>query len=122
MVFGCGGERDRTKRAPMAAIASRGADVVVVTSDNPRSEDPAAIVAEVRAGLVAPAEGGGRAIVEIDRRAAIARAFGEARPGDLVVLAGKGHETTQDLGERVVPFDDRLVAAELLGGTAGGSP
>jgi len=122
VVFGCGGERDRTKRAPMAAVASRGADVVVVTSDNPRSEDPAAIVAEVRAGLVAPTEGGGRAIVEIDRRSAIARAFGEARPGDLVVLAGKGHETTQDLGERVVPFDDRLVAAELLGDAAGGSP
>ena len=72
VVFGCGGERDRTKRAPMAAVASRGADVVVVTSDNPRSEDPGAIVAEVRAGLVAPAEGGGRAIVELDRRAAIA--------------------------------------------------
>jgi UDP-N-acetylmuramoyl-L-alanyl-D-glutamate--2,6-diaminopimelate ligase len=122
VVFGCGGERDRTKRAPMAAVASRGADLVVVTSDNPRSEDPGAIVAEVRAGLVAPSEGGGRAIVEVDRRSAIARAFGEAGPGDLVVLAGKGHETTQDLGERVVPFDDRLVAAELLAGVAGGSP
>lgn len=120
VVFGCGGDRDRSKRAPMAAVASRGADLVVVTSDNPRSEDADAILAEVRAGLVPPAEGGGRAVVEVDRRAAIAIALAEAAPGDLVVLAGKGHETTQDLGERVVPFDDRLVAAELLAGHRAG--
>jgi UDP-N-acetylmuramoyl-L-alanyl-D-glutamate--2,6-diaminopimelate ligase len=120
VVFGCGGDRDRTKRAPMGGAASRGADVVVVTSDNPRSEDPQAIVEEVRAGLVSPAEGGARALAEVDRRAAIALALGQAHAGDLVVLAGKGHETTQDLGERVVPFDDRLVAAELLRGGAAG--
>jgi UDP-N-acetylmuramoyl-L-alanyl-D-glutamate--2,6-diaminopimelate ligase len=122
VVFGCGGDRDRSKRAPMAAVASRSADVVVVTSDNPRSEDPRAIVEDVRAGLVPTVAGGARALVEVDRRAAIALALGEAGPGDLVLLAGKGHETTQDLGGRVVPFDDRVVAAELLGGSAPGRP
>jgi UDP-N-acetylmuramoyl-L-alanyl-D-glutamate--2,6-diaminopimelate ligase len=116
VVFGCGGDRDRAKRAPMAAVASRDADVVVVTSDNPRSEDPQAIIEQIRAGLVPPTDGGARATVEVDRRAAIGLALREARPGDLVVLAGKGHETTQELAERVVPFDDRRVAAELLGG------
>ena len=108
VVFGCGGERDRAKRPLMGEVAARLADVAVLTNDNPRSEDPAAIIEEVRAG----AEG---LVVEPDRRAAIALAFERARPGDVVVLAGKGHEATQVIGGDGRPFDDRAVAAELLG-------
>jgi UDP-N-acetylmuramoyl-L-alanyl-D-glutamate--2,6-diaminopimelate ligase len=111
LVFGCGGDRDRQKRAPMGAIAARGADVAWVTSDNPRSEDPAAIAAEIVAG--APA---GALRVELDRRAAIGAAIAAAHAGDLVLIAGKGHETTQTLGDRVLPFDDREVARAALGG------
>ncbi|MEA2932994.1 MAG: UDP-N-acetylmuramoyl-L-alanyl-D-glutamate--2,6-diaminopimelate ligase [Actinomycetota bacterium] len=118
VVFGCGGDRDHGKRRLMGAIAARLADVAVITSDNPRSEDPAAIIAAVLAG--AEGRGGDRArgsadvVVEPDRRAAIALALSSARPGDVVVLAGKGHETTQVMGDRVVPFDDRVVAADEL--------
>jgi UDP-N-acetylmuramoyl-L-alanyl-D-glutamate--2,6-diaminopimelate ligase len=108
-VFGCGGDRDRGKRPLMGAVAARGADRAWVTNDNPRSEDPAAIAAEVLAG--APA---GALTVELDRRAAIAAAVAEARPGDLVLIAGKGHETTQTIGSQVLPFDDRVVAREAL--------
>jgi len=108
LVFGCGGDRDRTKRPAMGEVAARLADVVVVTSDNPRSEDPAAIAAAVREG----ASGPGSVTTELDRRAAIATALAEAGPGDVVVVAGKGHETTQDAGGAVVPFDDRVVVAE----------
>jgi UDP-N-acetylmuramoyl-L-alanyl-D-glutamate--2,6-diaminopimelate ligase len=108
-VFGCGGDRDRGKRPLMGAVAARGADRAWVTNDNPRSEDPAAIAAEVLAG--APA---GSLTVELDRRAAIAAAVAEARPGDLVLIAGKGHETTQTIGSQVLPFDDRVVAREAL--------
>uniref|UniRef100_A0A832I025 UDP-N-acetylmuramoyl-L-alanyl-D-glutamate--2,6-diaminopimelate ligase n=1 Tax=Eiseniibacteriota bacterium TaxID=2212470 RepID=A0A832I025_UNCEI len=114
LVFGCGGDRDRGKRPLMGRIAAEAADRAWVTSDNPRSEDPAAIAADVRAG-----DPHGRLAVELDRRAAIARALGEARPGDVVLVAGKGHETTQTIGGRVLPFDDREVARELL---AGGRP
>jgi UDP-N-acetylmuramoyl-L-alanyl-D-glutamate--2,6-diaminopimelate ligase len=112
VVFGAGGDRDREKRPEMGAVVARGADVAVVTSDNPRSEDPLAIITSICSGMV----GDYRAtvIVEPDRRAAIAAAFREARPGDVVVIAGKGHETTQTLGTHVVPFDDRHVARELL--------
>jgi UDP-N-acetylmuramoyl-L-alanyl-D-glutamate--2,6-diaminopimelate ligase len=110
VVFGCGGDRDTTKRGPMGAIATAGADLAVVTNDNPRSEDPAAIVAAVLDGI----EDRSRALVEPDRRAAIALALGRAAPGDVVVIAGKGHETTQTTGEHVTPFDDRVVARELL--------
>jgi UDP-N-acetylmuramoyl-L-alanyl-D-glutamate--2,6-diaminopimelate ligase len=106
VVFGCGGERDTTKRPLMGRAAEEGADVVVVTSDNPRSEDPERIIGEVLTGFERRPW-----LVEPDRRAAIRAALGEARPGDIVVIAGKGHETTQEIGTRVQPFDDRAVAA-----------
>jgi UDP-N-acetylmuramoyl-L-alanyl-D-glutamate--2,6-diaminopimelate ligase len=111
VVFGCGGDRDRTKRPTMGEVATRLADLAVLTSDNPRSEDPGAIIEQVRAGVTRTDV----LVVEPDRRAAIAVALDAARPGDVVVLAGKGHETTQVIGSQVVPFDDRAVAAELLG-------
>ena len=109
-VFGAGGDRDRDKRPKMGRAGAELSDLAVVTSDNPRSEDPAAIVAEVVAGT------GDREVeVEVDRRAAIALAFGRAEPGDTVVIAGKGHEQGQELeGGRKVPFDDREVAREEL--------
>lgn len=110
VVFGCGGERDRGKRPMMGAVATRLADEVVITSDNPRSEDPAAIAAEVVAGALDPS----RCSVELDRRAAIARALVAGRPGDVVVVAGKGHETTQQIGAQMLAFDDRVVVAEEL--------
>lgn len=113
-VFGCGGDRDRGKRPLMGAAAARGADRAWVTNDNPRSEEPASIAAQIVAG--APA---GALRVELDRRAAIAAAVAEARPGDLVLIAGKGHETTQTVGAQVLPFDDRQVAREVLTGLAG---
>jgi UDP-N-acetylmuramoyl-L-alanyl-D-glutamate--2,6-diaminopimelate ligase len=109
-VFGCGGDRDRGKRAEMGAAATRGADVVVVTSDNPRSEDPAAIIADVMAGVA-----GGHAIA--DRREAIASVLGSAAPGDVVVIAGKGHEQGQTIAGVTHPFDDAQVARELLAAT-----
>jgi UDP-N-acetylmuramoyl-L-alanyl-D-glutamate--2,6-diaminopimelate ligase len=116
VVFGCGGDRDRTKRPHMGAVAVELADVVVVTSDNPRHEDPEAIIAEIVAGIADPAgrQDEGTLVVEADRRAAIATALDRARPGDVVVVAGKGHETTQTIGDRALPFDDREVARELL--------
>ena len=107
-VFGCGGDRDRGKRPEMGRIASELADVTIVTSDNPRSEDPGAIVAEVVAGATQPVE------VEVDRRTAIERALELARPGDVVVIAGRGHEREQELADRRVPFDDREVARAAL--------
>ena len=107
-VFGCGGDRDRAKRPLMGRIAAELADVAIVTSDNPRSEDPAAIIEEVVAG--AP----DRLEVEPDRRAAIERALELAEPGDVVVIAGKGHEQGQEVAGRVLPFDDREVAREAL--------
>ncbi len=112
-VFGCGGDRDRDKRPLMGGIAARLADVCVVTSDNPRSEEPQAIIAEILAGIPGPENGGIE--VEPDRRAAIALAFSVAAPGDTVVIAGKGHEQGQELaGGRKIPFDDREVATEEL--------
>ncbi len=107
-VFGCGGDRDRMKRPAMGEVASRLADTVIVTSDNPRSEEPAAIIAEVVAGT------DGNAVVEPDRAAAIARALAQADEGDVVVIAGKGHEQGQERGGTVVPFDDREVARDAL--------
>ena len=111
-VFGCGGDRDRTKRPLMGAVAARLSDVIVITSDNPRSEPPESIVEEILRGV----NGGRRAErhVIVDRRDAITRAIELARPGDAVVLAGKGHETYQVLRDRTVPFDDRQVAREAL--------
>jgi UDP-N-acetylmuramoyl-L-alanyl-D-glutamate--2,6-diaminopimelate ligase len=110
-MFGCGGDRDRSKRPLMGRAAGAGSDVVVVTSDNPRSEDPLAIMEEVLPGLSGTSA---RVIVEPDRRHAIELAIGEARLGDLVLLAGKGHEKTQTIGTQVIPFDDVAVARELL--------
>ncbi len=111
-VFGAGGDRDRDKRPKMGRAGAELSDLAVVTSDNPRSEDPAAIVAEVAAG----ARGGGAEVeVEVDRRAAIALALARAEPGDTVVIAGKGHEQGQEFeGGRKIPFDDREVAREEL--------
>jgi UDP-N-acetylmuramoyl-L-alanyl-D-glutamate--2,6-diaminopimelate ligase len=110
-VYGCGGDRDRGKRPKMGRAAGEGSDFVVVTSDNPRSEDPATIIAESVVGLC---ETGTRFAVEPDRRKAIALALGEANTGDIVLLAGKGHERTQITREGELPFDDRLVASEEL--------
>jgi UDP-N-acetylmuramoyl-L-alanyl-D-glutamate--2,6-diaminopimelate ligase len=110
-VFGAGGDRDRGKRPQMGRAGAGLSDLAIVTSDNPRSEDPEAIVAEVVSGI----EDGSEVEVEVDRRAAIALALGRAQPGDTVVIAGKGHEQGQELkGGRKVPFDDRKVAAEEL--------
>ncbi len=107
-VFGAGGDRDAGKRPQMGRIASELADVPILTSDNPRSEDPAAIADQVLAGMSGEPE------VELDRRAAIARAIELAEPGDVVVIAGKGHERGQEISGRIVPFDDREVASEAL--------
>jgi UDP-N-acetylmuramoyl-L-alanyl-D-glutamate--2,6-diaminopimelate ligase len=117
VVFGAGGDRDRDKRPKMGRAGAAGSDLAIVTSDNPRSEDPEAIVAEVTAGT----GGGGEVEVEADRRAAIALAFERARPGDTVLIAGKGHEQGQEFEEgRKVPFDDREVAREELDRLDGG--
>jgi UDP-N-acetylmuramoyl-L-alanyl-D-glutamate--2,6-diaminopimelate ligase len=111
-VFGAGGDRDRAKRPLMGRAGGVLSDLAVVTSDNPRSEDPEAIVAEVAAGA---REGDAELLVEVDRHAAIALALGRARPGDTVVIAGKGHEQGQEFeGGRKIPFDDREVAREEL--------
>jgi len=121
-VFGCGGDRDRAKRPLMGEIAAKLADFTVVTSDNPRSEPPGAIVAQVLDGVRRSA-GPERYQAEVDRRAAIRQALRLARPGDAVIIAGKGHEQGQELsGGHRIPFDDRVVAAEELRALpAGGS-
>jgi UDP-N-acetylmuramoyl-L-alanyl-D-glutamate--2,6-diaminopimelate ligase len=117
-VFGCGGDRDRGKRPQMGAIAARLADRVIVTSDNPRGEEPRAIVDEILAGI--PDGAPARVSAEVDRRAAIAAAVAEARAGDVLVVAGKGHEQGQELaGGRKVPFDDVTVVREALRARAG---
>lgn len=110
VVFGAGGDRDREKRPSMGGTAASLADLAVVTSDNPRSEDPDSIIADILAGA------GDRAnvIVDRDRAAAIATALANARPGDIVVIAGKGHEKGQEIGSRILPFDDVEVAREAL--------
>jgi UDP-N-acetylmuramoyl-L-alanyl-D-glutamate--2,6-diaminopimelate ligase len=107
-VFGCGGDRDRGKRPLMGRIASELADVAIVTSDNPRREDPLAIIEEIVSGA------DGELAVEPDRRAAIGRAVELARPGDVLLIAGKGHERGQEFRGRTLPFDDREVAREAL--------
>ena len=112
-LFGCGGDRDRSKRPLMGQAAAEASDFVVLTSDNPRSEDPLAIMNDALVGIRrvdVPH------VVEPDRAAAIARALKEAREGDLVILAGKGHETYQVLKDKTIPFDDRVVAREVLRG------
>jgi UDP-N-acetylmuramoyl-L-alanyl-D-glutamate--2,6-diaminopimelate ligase len=111
LVFGCGGDRDRGKRAPMGEIAGRMADIAIATSDNPRSEDPDAILRDVEVGLAA--SGATKYLKIADRREAIRSAIELSNPGTVVVIAGKGHETTQVIGTNEMPFDDRKVAAEL---------
>lgn len=111
VVLGCGGDRDRGKRPLMGESATRLADLAVITSDNPRSEDPLAIIEEIEPGA---RRGGGPYEVEPDRRAAIRLAVREAAPGDVVVIAGKGHETGQEFADRTIPFDDRAVAREEI--------
>ena len=130
-VFGCGGDRDRTKRPLMGAVAARLSDVVVVTSDNPRSEEPAAIIEEVKLGIVSPADRarpaeparngqrtgqarGPQLLAIVDRRAAIERAVDAAGAGDVVLIAGKGHEKYQQVGDKALPFDDVEVARAAL--------
>ena len=109
VVFGCGGDRDRGKRPLMGEIAARLADDVIVTSDNPRSEDPEAIIAEILTGIDRPVEH------DADRRAAIHAAIAAAAAGDVVVIAGKGHEQGQEFaGGQKIPFDDVAVAREAL--------
>jgi UDP-N-acetylmuramoyl-L-alanyl-D-glutamate--2,6-diaminopimelate ligase len=115
VVFGCGGDRDVEKRPKMGRAAVEGADVVVVTSDNPRSEDPAAIAAAVVDGTVGSAV---RPLVELDRHTAIRLALDAAAPGDVVVIAGKGHETGQTAAGVTIPFDDRVVARDEIGARA----
>jgi UDP-N-acetylmuramoyl-L-alanyl-D-glutamate--2,6-diaminopimelate ligase len=110
-LFGCGGDRDRAKRPLMGEAAGRGSDFVVLTSDNPRSEDPRAIINDALVGLQ---KTGVKYTVEVDRRKAIALAIGEAKPGDIVLLAGKGHEKVQVTREGSQPFDDVEVAGEVL--------
>ena len=122
-VFGCGGDRDRSKRPLMGAVAARLSDVVVVTSDNPRSENPAGIIDEIKRGIVPPDRGGARGkpaarevqcLAIVDRKEAIERAVREAAAGDLILIAGKGHEKYQVVGERVLPFDDVEIARAAL--------
>jgi UDP-N-acetylmuramoyl-L-alanyl-D-glutamate--2,6-diaminopimelate ligase len=112
VVFGCGGDRDRSKRPEMGAVAARLADLCLVTSDNPRSEDPLAIINDTIEGV--PASYRDRVMMEPDRGAAIEQALRLAQSGDVVVIAGKGHETTQTILSTTVPFDDRVVARNLL--------
>lgn len=130
-VFGCGGDRDRSKRPLMGAVAARLSDLVIVTSDNPRSEDPDQIIDEVKRGIVMPADrtppNASRApkstahLAISDRKAAIERAVHDARRGDLVLIAGKGHEKYQVIGDRTLPFDDVEVARAALARRRAGS-
>jgi UDP-N-acetylmuramoyl-L-alanyl-D-glutamate--2,6-diaminopimelate ligase len=125
-VFGCGGDRDRSKRPRMGRAAAEASEIVVVTSDNPRSEDPRAIIDEILPGTALPGTTlpgtalpgttGLPATVEVepDRAKAIALAMTKARAGDIVVIAGKGHEKTQTIGKQVLPFDDVAVARQAL--------
>ncbi len=116
-LFGCGGDRDRTKRPLMGMVAARLSDVVVITSDNPRSEDPLAIIEEIRRGIPAGEAASDRTpdvTAIVDRAAAIEKAVAMARPGDLVLIAGKGHEKTQHIGDRVLAFDDADVSRAAL--------
>ena len=116
VVFGCGGDRDRGKRPLMGYIAAHMADLAIVTSDNPRSEDPDTIIEEI---IVDAGDARGHLRIEPDRRAAIAEAIAVAEPGDVVLIAGKGHERGQEIAGRTLPFDDREVARDVLREHAG---
>jgi UDP-N-acetylmuramoyl-L-alanyl-D-glutamate--2,6-diaminopimelate ligase len=113
-VFGCGGDRDREKRPLMGHAVEKGSDHIWVTSDNPRTEDPAAIIVDIVAGIEGPAH------TEADRRVAIHAAIAAAADNDVVLIAGKGHETTQTIGTEMLPFDDMQVASEALARRTGG--
>jgi UDP-N-acetylmuramoyl-L-alanyl-D-glutamate--2,6-diaminopimelate ligase len=117
-VFGCGGDRDRTKRPVMGGIAQRYSDLAILTSDNPRTEEPTQIIDEVVAGM---SEGAGPYEVVPDRREAIARALDLVGEGDILLVAGKGHEAMQILGTELHRFDDREVVRELLAEIGGGA-
>jgi UDP-N-acetylmuramoyl-L-alanyl-D-glutamate--2,6-diaminopimelate ligase len=126
-VFGCGGDRERTKRPLMGNVAAKLSDLVVLTSDNPRSEDPLRIIEEIKRGLVPPSHPGAPKrpstpfVTNPDRRQAIEQAIRTAKPGDLVIIAGKGHEKYQVIGSRILPFDDVEVAQAALVGRRGAS-
>ena len=113
-VFGCGGDRDRTKRPLMGAVAARLSDVVVMTSDNPRTEDPARIIEEIKRGIPPASDRGAATFAIVDRKEAIQFAIKRAEPGDLVLLAGKGHEQTQMIGSDELPFDEAAIARAAL--------
>jgi UDP-N-acetylmuramoyl-L-alanyl-D-glutamate--2,6-diaminopimelate ligase len=114
-VFGAGGDRDRTKRPLMGMVAARLSDIVVITSDNPRSEDPARIIDEVNLGAQPETrQGGAKVLTMVDRREAIRHAVSHAQPDDVVLIAGKGHEKYQEIGSETLPFDDVGVAREAL--------
>ena len=110
VVFGCGGDRGSERKKELALAAEKGADVAIITSDNPRTEDPNAICRDVGSYFQDPS----KAHIEVDRRRAIHLSIQLAKPGDIVLIAGKGHEQTQTIGSRIFPFDDRLVAKEAL--------
>ena len=110
VVFGCGGDRDKGKRAQMGAIAEKNASRIVITSDNPRTEDPASIVTDILVGLNTPE----KAVKLLDRRAAIEYAIESAEPNDIILIAGKGHEDYQIIGSEKLPFDDRKIVLEVL--------
>ncbi len=122
VVFGCGGDRDQAKRPAMGAAAARGADHVVITSDNPRTEDAMAIIGDIKQGMIDLDDANvtsANVTSQVDRRQAIGDALDAAQPGDVVVIAGKGHELTQDLGDRVIDFDDRSVVRDWLSNASG---
>ncbi len=111
LVFGCGGDRDRSKRPLMGEVAARYSDYTIITNDNPRSEEPLSIASSIEVGMK---RGGGRYTIILDRKGAIRKAIEEAGSGDIILIAGKGHETTQTIGTQVLPFDDREVARKIL--------
>jgi UDP-N-acetylmuramoyl-L-alanyl-D-glutamate--2,6-diaminopimelate ligase len=113
-LFGCGGDRDRTKRPLMGAVAARLSDIVVITSDNPRTEDPLRIIEEIKRGIPPASDRSATTFAIVDRREAIQFAIGKAQPGDLVLLAGKGHEQSQTIGTQELPFDEAAIAREAL--------
>jgi UDP-N-acetylmuramoyl-L-alanyl-D-glutamate--2,6-diaminopimelate ligase len=115
-VFGCGGDRDRTKRPLMGQIAAKYADYIVITSDNPRTEQPELILKDIEEGLTNSSIDTGKYELIADRKAAIQKAVEMASPGDVVLIAGKGHETYQDINGVKHPFDDRIVAKEAIRG------
>ena len=110
-IFGCGGDRDRDKRPLMGRVAERYADRVVITSDNPRGEDPRAIIEDITAGMTGTAE----MVIDADRAGAITTAVRAARPEDVILIAGKGHETWQEIAGRRFPFSDRQLVRNLVG-------